>query len=89
MTHTTNLQQTAMKTAGQKYIKCLLMNVYKFDRVENSVIEGEIAHYRQFLLLQQCFQQVIRYKASESVCIWEKVKALVKKSFYTFAADDL
>ena len=28
------------------------------DRVENSVEKGEIARYKQFLLLPQCFQKL-------------------------------
>ena len=30
-----------------------------FKRLENSVGEGEIAHYEQFLLFPQCFQRLI------------------------------
>ena len=30
---------------------------YIFNRVENIVEKGEIAHYEQFLLLPQCFQK--------------------------------
>ena len=34
------------------------VNVRKFsNRVENTVEKGEIAHYEQFLLFQQCFQK--------------------------------
>ena len=36
--------------------------------------KGEIAHHEQFHLRPQCFQKSFAAKASESVCIWERVK---------------
>ena len=46
--------------------------------MENNVAKGEIAHYKQFLLLPQCFQKLSAARASESACMWEmdKVKCL-------------
>ena len=39
------------------------------ERVENTVGKGEIAHYEQFLLFQQCFQ-----KTCTTRLVWEWVK---------------
>ena len=35
------------------------------DTVENIVVKGEIAHYEQFLLFQQCFQKLSVVNASK------------------------
>ena len=51
-------------------------NNFKFDensrkfskQVENTVGEGEIARYEQFLLFPQCFQQACFPWASKGVC---------------------
>ena len=56
---------------------------FKFDkngrklskRVENTVGKGEIAHYEQFLLFQQCFQKACFPGASKGVTVWEWVNA--------------
>ena len=50
---------------------------FKFDknekelskRVENTVGKGEIAHYEQFLLFQQCFQKACFFGASKGVIV--------------------
>ena len=34
----------------------------------------EIAHFEQFPLLSQCFKKSSAAEASESVCMWERVK---------------
>ena len=55
---------------------------FKFDenerklskQVENSVGEGEIARYEQFLLFPQCFQKACFPGASRGVIVWEWVK---------------
>ena len=55
---------------------------FKFDEngrklskwVENTVGKGEIAHYEQFLLFQQCFQKTCFPEASKCVIVWEWVK---------------
>ena len=39
--------------------------------VENTVGEGEIARYEQFLLFPQCFQKARFPGASEGVIVWE------------------
>ena len=36
--------------------------------------KGEVAHHEQFLLLPQCFQTSAAAEASESFCMWERVK---------------
>ena len=55
---------------------------FKFDEngrqlskwVENTVEKGEIARYKQFLLLPQCFQKSCFQGASKGVIVWEWVK---------------
>ena len=57
---------------------------FKFDEngrklskwVENTVGKGEIAHYEQFLLFQQCFQKACFQRASKGVIVWEWVKGI-------------
>ena len=44
-------------------------------RVENSVEKGKTAHYGQFLILSQNVQKSSAAETSESVCMWEMVKA--------------
>ena len=46
-------------------------------RVENIVAKEEIARFGQFLLLSQCFPKSSAAEASESVCMWERVKLIV------------
>ena len=44
----------------------------KFSKqVENTVGEGEIAHYEQFLFFPQCFQKACFPGASKGVIVWE------------------
>ena len=51
--HTTNLQQTTLKTySGTNLSKEKLLN-----KVENIVVNREIAHYDYYHLLKQCFQK--------------------------------
>ena len=57
---------------------------FKFDengkklskRVENTVGEGEIAHYEQFLLFPQCFQKACFPGALKRCCCVEWVNPL-------------
>ena len=45
-------------------------NVGKFSkRVENTVEEGEIARYEQFLFFQQCFQDFYRRHVKTWACL--------------------
>ena len=54
---------------------------FKFDKngiklskqVENTVGKGEIAHYQQFLLFPQRFQNACFPRASKGVIVWEWV----------------
>ena len=56
---------------------------FKFDEngrklskwVENTVGQGEIACYEQFLLVPQCFQKACFSGASKGVIVWEWVDA--------------
>ena len=50
------------------------MIISVFDRVENIVGKGEIAHYGQFLRFPQCFQKACFSGASKGVIVWEWVK---------------
>ena len=53
--------------------------------VENIVINGEIAHFQQFIHLSQCFQKSSVAKASVSVCMWERAKlSVLLHSLYKF-----
>ena len=45
-----------------------------FKQVENTVGNGEIAHYEQFLLFPQCFQKACFPWASKGVIVWEWLK---------------
>ena len=42
-------------------------------KVENTVGKGEIAHYEQFLLFQQCFEKACFPEALKGVIVWEWV----------------
>ena len=55
--HTTNLQQTTLKTLCQKPEKSLYIKVYLLTKYENIVAKVEIAHFEQLLLLSQCIQK--------------------------------
>ena len=51
-------------------------NSRKFSKlVENTVGNGEIARYEQFLLFPQCFQKACFLEASKGVIVWEWVNA--------------
>ena len=53
-------------------ISNLMKMVEKLSRrVENTVGNGEIAHYEQFLLFPQCFQKTCI--ADTSGLVWERV----------------
>ena len=55
------------------------VNSSKFSElVENTMSEGEIALYEQFLLYPQCFQKVCFPGASKGVIVWEWVKPIKK-----------
>ena len=45
-------------------------------QTENTVGNGEIAHYEQFLYVPQCFQKACFQGASKGVIVWEWVKVL-------------
>ena len=47
-----------------------------FKRVENTVVNGEIARYEKFLLFPQCFQKfVLQTRENQGLFgIWETVK---------------
>ena len=55
---------------------------FKFDenrrmfsqRLENTVGNGEIAHYEQFLLFPQCFQKTCTADTYNQGLVWERVK---------------
>ena len=62
--HTTNLQQTTLKTSGQNYGNS--MN-------ERPIIENQMSN---FFFLPLCFQKSSAAEALESVYMWERVKNL-------------
>ena len=51
------------------------MKVYFLNRVENIVAKAEIVHHELFFLSRQCFQKSSAADPSESVKMWERVKA--------------
>ena len=53
------------------------MQVSLLKQVENIVAKGKIAHNEQFILLSQYFQKSSAVEASESICMWERVKGYV------------
>ena len=58
-------------------------------QVENTLGEGEIACYEQFLLFPQCFQKACFPGVSKGVIVWEWVKGfpghkVFKVSHYLF-----
>ena len=53
-----------------------------FKRVENTMGKGEIACYKQFLLLPQCFQKACFPGASKGVIVWEWLKKLLHTKFH-------
>ena len=57
-----------------------------YKRVENTVDEGEIARYEQFLLFPQSFQKACLLGASKGVIVWEwvNVDSLVHFWIHTF-----
>ena len=42
--------------------------------VENTLGEGEIAHYEQFFLFPQCFQKTCTADMEKPGLVWERVK---------------
>ena len=47
------------------------------NRVKNTVGKGETAHYEQFLLFPQCFQQTCTADTLKPGLVWERVKAII------------
>ena len=45
-------------------------------RVENTVRKGEIAHYKQFLLLPQCFQKTCTAGTLKPGFVWVRVNII-------------
>ena len=57
------------------------VNSRKFSKlVENTVGNGEITRYEQFLLFPQCFQKPCFPGALKGVIVWEWVKQMEYKS---------
>ena len=48
-----------------------------YPLVENTVGNGEIARYEQFLLFPECFQKACFPGASRAVIVWEWVNGLI------------
>ena len=60
-----NLDWSKLKEIADNILKCIKNEKYLPHRVENIVRKGEIACYKQFLLLSQCFQQLYIFSASK------------------------
>ena len=54
--------------------------------VENTVGKGEIARYKQFLLIPQCFQKACFPGASKGVIVWEWVNEQTDKIILVITA---
>ena len=90
---TTNLQglgtSTLSKTTNFRLFQTERDNNFKFDengrklskKVENTVGNGEIARYEQFLLFQQCFQKACFPEVSKGVIVWEWVNPFQNNKF--------
>ena len=65
--HTTNLQQTTLKTYWSKLL----------NKVEIIVAKGEIASFEQLLLLSKCFQKSSAAEGSESAYMLEHVNTVL------------
>ena len=50
--------------------------------MENTVGKGKIAHYKQFLLFPQCFQNAYFPEASKGVIVWEWVNPFQNKPWF-------
>ena len=50
-------------------------------QVENTVGEGEIAHYERFLLFPQCFQKTCTANTQKTGLVWERVNPLPDDRF--------
>ena len=72
--HTTNLQQTTLKTYLQKPEKQPKKISQLLNKVENIVAKGEIAHQQQFHLWPQYLQKSSAAIASKCVCRWKSAK---------------
>ena len=67
------------KILDRSKLKQIEDDIFKFDensrkfskRVENTVGNGEIARFEQFLLFPQCFQKACFLEASKGVIVWE------------------
>ena len=55
--HTTNLQQTTLKTSKQKDSEYYIMKELLLNRVKIIVANGEIANYEHLIILPKCFQK--------------------------------
>ena len=55
------------------------MIVWLLKKGDIILANGEIAYYEQFLLLPQCFQKSSASGASESVCVWERVRCKIRE----------
>ena len=72
--HVKLLDQTKLKAFADDKLNITKMIISVFDRVENILEKGGIAHYEQFLLLPQSFQKASLPEASKDVIVWEWVK---------------
>ena len=52
-------------------------------RIENTVGKGEIAHYKQFLLLPQCFQKTYAAYTYKPGLVWKMVKQPFSRTLIT------
>ena len=63
----------------------MIVGIIIEKKVENTVAKGKIVRFKQFHLLEQCFQESSAAEASERVYMGERVQ---RKKFLTFIQEN-
>ena len=78
LSQTTNLESSKLREFADDNFK-YDENGRKFSkRVENTVGKGEIAHFEQFLLFSQWFQNACTADKLKPMLVWERVNSFPK-----------
>ena len=64
------LDWSKLKQIADHILKCIKSGKQVPYRVENIVIKGEIACYKQLLFFSQCFPQLYVFSASKCGIVW-------------------
>ena len=84
MTRRQILDSSKLKEFADDYFKFDEIGRKLSKQVENTVGKGEIAHYKQFLLFPQYFQQACFPGASKGVIVWEWVNIWLRYLRYFY-----